>query len=183
MITTWYLQSHRTWDRSRQSCIGSPSSPWGPSRRASLCRLTIRGTPDRSKLFGSHGQRPWLHDVVSARRPVPDRFDVGMGHSVVSEERRSRYRNLVRAGGIALIGGPDHKPSLRNDLLPAMRRPWDTTVESRPRVPPGVHRERGDDPEPTTGHAAGAPTTGAPDPGAVPRDEWPSIAVRSPRDG
>ena len=21
-------------------------------------------TPDRSKLFGSHGQRPWLHDVV-----------------------------------------------------------------------------------------------------------------------
>ncbi|HMB03183.1 MAG TPA: hypothetical protein VKP69_05500 [Isosphaeraceae bacterium] len=64
-----------------------------------------------------------------------------------------------------------------------MRRPWDTTVESRPRVPPGVHRERGDDPEPTTGHAAGAPTTGAPDPGAVPRDEWPSIAVRSPRDG
>src|SRR5512143_2047462 len=65
MITTWYLQSHRTWDRSRHSCIGSPSSPWGPSRRASLCRLTIRGTPDRSKLFGSHGQRPWLHDVVS----------------------------------------------------------------------------------------------------------------------
>src|SRR5512143_455332 len=64
MITTWYLQSHRTWDRSRHSCIGSPSSPWGPSRRASLCRLTIRGTPDRSKLFGSHGQRPWLHDVV-----------------------------------------------------------------------------------------------------------------------
>src|SRR5512142_822463 len=23
------------------------------------------GTPDRSKLFGSHGQRPWLHDVVT----------------------------------------------------------------------------------------------------------------------
>src|SRR5512135_287026 len=22
------------------------------------------GTPDRSKLFGAHGQRPWLHDVV-----------------------------------------------------------------------------------------------------------------------
>src|SRR5512142_913430 len=72
MITTWYLQSHRTWDRSRHSCIGSPSSPWGPSRRASLCRLTIRGTPDRSKLFGSHGQRPWLHDVViSAPLPFP----------------------------------------------------------------------------------------------------------------
>jgi hypothetical protein len=24
----------------------------------------IQCTPDRSKLFGSHGQRPWLHDVV-----------------------------------------------------------------------------------------------------------------------
>jgi ion channel len=24
------------------------------------------GTPDRSKLFGSHGQRPWLHEVVTA---------------------------------------------------------------------------------------------------------------------
>ena len=65
MITMWYLQSHRTWDRLRHSCIGSPSSPKGPSRGASLCRLTIRCTPDRSKLFGSHGQRPWLHDVVS----------------------------------------------------------------------------------------------------------------------
>src|SRR5262245_26593536 len=23
------------------------------------------GTPDRSKLFGSHGQRPWFHEVMS----------------------------------------------------------------------------------------------------------------------
>src|SRR5262245_6524147 len=53
MITTWYLQSHRTWDRSCHSCIGSPSSPEGPSRRGSLCRLVTEGTPDRSKLFGS----------------------------------------------------------------------------------------------------------------------------------
>src|SRR5512135_2384507 len=81
MITTWYLQSHRTWDRSRHSCIGSPSSPWGPSRRASLCRLTIRGTPDRSKLFGSHGQRPWLHDVVTvvAKATGLSRTTIGVG--------------------------------------------------------------------------------------------------------
>src|SRR5512143_3060442 len=78
MITTWYLQSHRTWDRSRHSCIGSPSSPWGPSRRASLCRLTIRGTPDRSKLFGSHGQRPWLHDVVTPMSRPRSRPDLRM---------------------------------------------------------------------------------------------------------
>ena len=25
-----------------------------------------RCTPDRWKLFGSHGQRPWLHDVVNS---------------------------------------------------------------------------------------------------------------------
>jgi hypothetical protein len=24
----------------------------------------MRSTPDRSKLVGSHGQRPWLHDVI-----------------------------------------------------------------------------------------------------------------------
>src|SRR5262245_13104982 len=65
-ITTWYLQSHRTWDRFCHSCIGSPSCPRGPSRRRSLCLLTERCTPDRSKLIGSHGQRPWLHDVVTA---------------------------------------------------------------------------------------------------------------------
>src|SRR3954467_12865199 len=80
MITMWYLQSHRTWDRFCHSCIGSPSCPRGPSRRGSLCRLTGRCTPDRSKLFGSHGQRPWLHDVVSASEtqgePAPG--DVGV---------------------------------------------------------------------------------------------------------
>src|SRR3954452_17841123 len=64
MITTWYLQSHRTWDGFCHSCIGSPSCPRGPSRRGSLCRFAIRCTPDRSKLVGSHGQRPWLQDVV-----------------------------------------------------------------------------------------------------------------------
>src|SRR5436305_2113301 len=68
MITTWYLQSHRTWDRFCHSCIGSPSCPRGPSRRGSLCLLAVRCTPDRSKLFGSHGQRPWLHNVVIGRR-------------------------------------------------------------------------------------------------------------------
>src|SRR6185312_10038638 len=65
MITMWYLQSHRTWDRFCHSCIGSSSSPSGPSRRTSLCRWQRRCTPDRSKLFGSHGQRPWLHGVVN----------------------------------------------------------------------------------------------------------------------
>jgi small-conductance mechanosensitive channel len=29
-------------------------------RKDSLCRLANACTPDRSKLFGSHGQRPWF---------------------------------------------------------------------------------------------------------------------------
>src|SRR4051794_13725551 len=67
MITMWYLQSHRTWDSSCHSCIGSPSRPLGPSGGTSLWRWARRCTPDRWKLFGSHGQRPWLHDVVITR--------------------------------------------------------------------------------------------------------------------
>jgi hypothetical protein len=38
----------------------------GSSARISDRGAEPKGTPDRSKLFGSHGQRPWLHDVVSA---------------------------------------------------------------------------------------------------------------------
>src|SRR5512135_1863183 len=99
MITTWYLQSHRTWDRSRHSCIGSPSSPLGPSRRASLCRLTIRGTPDRSKLFGSHGQRPWLHDVVTPSRP-DDRNSLESCHQLGSTVASDHPDEAVqRVGG------------------------------------------------------------------------------------
>jgi len=33
-----------------------------------LLRGTSGGTPDRSKLFGSHGQRPWFHEVMSVFR-------------------------------------------------------------------------------------------------------------------
>ena len=40
-----------------------PGTPFPP--RAGP--LTQEGTPDRSKLFGSHGQRPWLQDVVRER--------------------------------------------------------------------------------------------------------------------
>jgi hypothetical protein len=37
--------------------------------------LPIRGTPDRWKLLGSHGQRPWLHDVVIKEEDVERFFD------------------------------------------------------------------------------------------------------------
>src|SRR5262249_6398747 len=29
-------------------------------------------TPDRSKLFGSHGQRPWFHEVMTMVPPAED---------------------------------------------------------------------------------------------------------------
>src|SRR4051812_35729337 len=38
----------------------------GPPRRGSLCRSTERCTSDRSKLFGSHDRRPWLHEGSEA---------------------------------------------------------------------------------------------------------------------
>jgi hypothetical protein len=110
MITMWYLQSHRTWDRFCHSCRGSPSSPLGPSRRASLCRLMIRGTPDRSKLFGSHGQRPWLHDVVR-------RSDGGGG----------RCRSGGSAPGAGCATGPEGRVfqermgRWRREVQPALR--------------------------------------------------------------
>src|SRR5512142_3423703 len=38
------------------------------------------GTPDRSKLFGAHGQRPWLHDVViRSRAPDENLGRLGLG--------------------------------------------------------------------------------------------------------
>src|SRR5262245_60622924 len=48
-MTTWYLQSHRTWDRLCQSCIGSSFLPRGAFRKGSLCRLAGECTPDRSE--------------------------------------------------------------------------------------------------------------------------------------
>src|SRR5512142_2333649 len=116
MITTWYLQSHRTWDRSRHSCIGSPSSPWGPSRRASLCRLTIRGTPDRSKLFGSHGQRPWLHDVVTRIKP---RSDLQSGRGRHLTDQVDHHRSTHQGTTAPILREMTEHPVL--DLVPLAR--------------------------------------------------------------
>src|SRR5436305_15179660 len=48
-------------DRRRRT---SPESP-RPGGSRSRGGAEPGGTPDRSKLFGSHGQRPWLHEVVT----------------------------------------------------------------------------------------------------------------------
>src|SRR4051812_48582136 len=70
--------------RGRPRGVGTPSDGVPPARpdersggggaspgRPGAQRITPRprgartaGTPDRWKLFGSHGQRPWLQDVV-----------------------------------------------------------------------------------------------------------------------
>lgn len=63
-LTTWSLQSQHPWNRFGHSGTGPPFCPKGPSRRGSPCRLMGRCTPDRSKLFGLHGKRPWLHGVI-----------------------------------------------------------------------------------------------------------------------
>src|SRR5262249_61089885 len=45
---------------------GDHHPPWlmGSSLRTPDRGPSPEGPPDRSKLFGSHGQRPWLHEVV-----------------------------------------------------------------------------------------------------------------------
>src|SRR5512143_2086640 len=45
------------------------------------------GTPDRSKLVGSHGQRPWLHNVVTGTGTGPQAM----------EPARERSREIVAA--------------------------------------------------------------------------------------
>src|SRR5512142_2772020 len=59
---------------SRSQSPACDSAAWGAASLANRGRIESRpptqgpvrseGTPDRSKLFGSHGQRPWLHEVV-----------------------------------------------------------------------------------------------------------------------
>ena len=84
------------------------TSPWPDRRRhlralGSSARISDRGaepkgTPDRSKLFGSHGQRPWLHDVVS-------RGEQGGGRARAwSKGRRSIWKEAVAGGSLSRSG-------------------------------------------------------------------------------
>src|SRR5512142_3005267 len=66
--------------RANRSSSSTGVSPYRRLIEASPTRgAEPGGTPDRLKLFGSHGQRPWLHEVVilrngmvSHQRPEPD---------------------------------------------------------------------------------------------------------------
>ena len=59
--TTWYLQSHRTCDKLFQSFIGSTSLSLSRGFPCVVEPILFCFTPKRSKLFGSHGQRPWVY--------------------------------------------------------------------------------------------------------------------------
>src|SRR5690348_8394238 len=47
------------------------------------------GTPDRSKLFGSHGQRPWIHEVNETCWP-PGGRPIDQAHTVLGLGARTR---------------------------------------------------------------------------------------------
>src|SRR5688500_13023241 len=70
------ILTHRPEDISPPFALPPAAERTRPDRGDPRAELPIgaegRGTPDRSKLFGSHGQRPWLHDVVkNGLRRIP----------------------------------------------------------------------------------------------------------------
>ena len=84
------------------------TSPWPDRRRhlralGSSARISDRGsepegTPDRSKPFGSHGQRPRLHDVVS-RGEQGARVSQGL-----VEGEASTWKEAVAGGSLSRSG-------------------------------------------------------------------------------
>ena len=81
----------------------------GSSDRVSDRGAKPGGTPDRSKLFGSHGQMPWLHDGVKPRpKPALRGPRTGIGAAVAPDGR-------------APPGGENEPPAMeRADRLPVL---------------------------------------------------------------
>src|SRR6185312_4559955 len=60
-ITTWYLQSHFTWDWLCHSCIWlsfQPQRAFPEGEPISLADVVHAGTAEPRRV---HGQRPWFH--------------------------------------------------------------------------------------------------------------------------
>src|SRR4051812_34580105 len=49
---------------------GAPGEPSAPPIPLPTEGLSPEGTPDRSKLFGSHGQRPWFYEIIRNIGPM-----------------------------------------------------------------------------------------------------------------
>src|SRR3954471_18125141 len=139
-MTTWYLQSHRTWDRFCHSCIGSPSCPKGafpegepmPFDRAlhagSLEALRVtRPEAVACASVSVRGQGGASPPQVDALRPVTDGNRVaarrggkqpevnGQSATQVNSIRPSRVASL-QANGEAQTGASRMPPTLRGSV-------------------------------------------------------------------
>src|SRR4029450_7349632 len=64
MITTWYLHSHRTWDRLCHSCRASSFPPCGPFPEGGADVVSKKMHAGSLEALWVHGQRPWFHEVM-----------------------------------------------------------------------------------------------------------------------
>ncbi len=55
---------------------------------AEASKFPGESTPDRSKLFGSHGQRPWFQQVMRRHRAKKPPESVGWGNEVLPKHER-----------------------------------------------------------------------------------------------
>src|SRR5512135_2076375 len=60
MITTWYLHSHRTWDRLCHSCIGSSFLAHGAFPEGGAYVVSAGVHAGSLEALWVHGQRPWF---------------------------------------------------------------------------------------------------------------------------
>jgi hypothetical protein len=74
--------------------------------------LTAECTPDRSKLFGSHGQRPWIYDVLKRRRDGAGWSKLHGFYRVVANARNRHHGPLCNRCGNRL--GADDDPGARS---------------------------------------------------------------------
>jgi hypothetical protein len=125
------------WGRGCQADRGSSRSLGGGRSDLALRRPWPRrtpgeGTPDRSKLFGSLGQRPWFHEVMRARMPTRRRHACGRSRRLAPRGTRPVP---ARSG---TEGRPRERPrrhrSAPSTILSTLRR-----AISPPRSNPGIH--------------------------------------------
>src|SRR5215831_15416503 len=102
MITTWYLQSQRTWDRLCHSCRGSSFLPRGAFPEGGASVVLRRRHAGSLEALWVHGQRPWFHEVMTDFTMYSDNFCWPvrtLEHRV--EDGRVRSRSPAMAAGLA----------------------------------------------------------------------------------
>src|SRR5512146_2759372 len=69
---------------------GAPGEPSAPPIPLPTEGLRPEGTPDRSKLFGSHGQRPWFYEIIINRSQQEGKW-IGAEISAPNAKRRTGH--------------------------------------------------------------------------------------------